>query len=152
MFDIDHIQTTHEMFYELVITKSMNYRPAVLYSIEVDNLKKGDIISVTSGYEVTNKKDYTLMIASNISISPYQAQPYGEIIDESRGYNVTKIMHHGTVIHARQFKLEKDYPGRYFINTVLWSASSDANKNEGDSLHIEKGYGHLDVMVYKNIS
>lgn len=150
MFDIQHIQTSHEIIQELTVTKNMNYRREVLYSVEVDDLKRGDILSVTSAYEVTNHKHYTLMIASNVNISRYQAEVDGDIVDQPRGYNVTHVMHHGTVVHASQIKLTRDYPGRNFINTIVWSASPDANKNLGDTLHIEQGYGHLDVIVYKN--
>lgn len=149
-YSIEQYETRNEQIQELIITQSMKYIPKILYSLEVYDLHQGDILSVTSAYEVTNENFFTTMIASNISLSSQGQYTSGTILDESRGYNVTKIMHHGIVTHARQIMLTQDYPGLNYINTVLWAASWDANKNLTDRLHVEKGYGHLDVIVYKN--
>lgn len=142
-----HYDTKIELIHQLTISDRMYYYPRILYSIEIDDLKENDILSVTSAYEVTNEHKFDVMIASNISFTQYIAEPSGMILDESRGYNISHAMHHAVMTHTRQFKLTRDYPGKNFINTVLWSASPMANKNLRDTLVIDKGYGHLDAVV-----
>lgn len=146
--DVQHLETKHEMIQELTVSNNLNYYPQVLYSIPLKDLKSGDILQVTSAYEVTNEKPYTLMISSHVILGVSVNSIDGELIDEARGYNLTKVGHHGTGYHIRQYKLTKDYPGTLYLNTVVWSASPDANPNLGDTLHIEKNYGHLDVIKY----
>jgi len=151
VIDFIHVETKTELVSAIYMTNTNQYVPQVLYSVKVQDLNKGDIVSLTSAYELTTSYNFDVMISSNVSISPFNPTVYGDILDESRGYNINYSTHHGVTNHLRQVKLNKDYPGINYINTVVWSASTAAKPNMQDSLYVEKGHGHLDVIIYKKI-
>ena len=147
---IEHYETKNEIIQKLGIVNKHPYQPEILYEIEVEDLKKGDIISLTSAYEFTNNNRFEVMISSIVTISEDPKDPWGRTLDEGRGYNLTNVMHHGIAVHNRQIKLEVDYPGKSYIKTTVIAASQFARSNMVDSLFVEKGHGHLDAIIYKN--
>lgn len=149
MIDFIHIETKKEIASYVYMTNSNKYVPQILYSIPVEDLHAGDILSITSAFELTTEHHFDVMISSNVSISVNTSTIYGDILDESRGYNINYSMRHGVTSHSRQIKLTKDYPGINYINTVVWSASTAAQPNMKDALYVEKGHGHLDVIIFK---
>lgn len=147
-YALSHYETKIELINKIEITNKYPYVPKILYRIPVQDLKAGDILSITSAYEVTNDLSYLVMISSNVNISSDSKEAYGDVLDEGRGYNVTPAMHHGSVIHARQIILTKDYPGINYVKTMVIAASLLAPSNLKDYLIVEANYGHLDIIKY----
>lgn len=116
----------------------------VLYSVKVPEIKQGDVLQVTSEFEITNDFTYNVMIGAKIILADSSKNTNGALIDQANGFNVTPNMHHGVVSKSRTWKAESTYNDKY-VNVVIWSLSVNAFSN--DKLKIEKGYGHLDVLI-----
>jgi len=157
MFIIDNLQPIHDsIFYSQDIIEKVEYIPLdtwvpyreyVLYSTKVENLQENDLLSITTEFEVTNNTGINLMIASSVKLCDSATSVKGNILISANGFNVSPSMHHGVMTHARQIKLNKDYGDKY-VNVIIVAASTDAKPIH--RLKIEKEYGHLDIMVFKN--
>lgn len=144
-----HIESTTGLMNNIFIASTHDYKPKVLYSLKLPEIKVGDIISITSEYEVTSEKKYEVMIASTVSLGSSFDDVRGKWIDEGHGYNITLKMHHGDAFHVRQYKFIEDVPEGAYLNTVVWSASALARGDRNPYIQVEKGYGHLDALIFR---
>lgn len=150
MFDIQHYETTKELMSNIPIECVVrDYNTHILYSLKVKNIHKNDIISLSSEFEITQNNPYMVMIGSYIIITDMPYSAIGDYIVSPNGFNLDNKIHHAVPTHNRNYKSTRDYLGTYYINLVIYSASTDALKN--DTLLIEKNYGHLDAIIY-NVS
>lgn len=116
----------------------------VIYSVLIPALNSGDIVHITSTFEVTNPYTYNAMIGSQIILANAPNEVTGTMIDPANSFNVTPDGHHGVVNKARTWKSPSSYINKY-INVVAWSAS--VNALPGHLLIVEQQYGHLDVFI-----
>lgn len=123
-----------------------NKTPAVIYSVPVAHIEKNDVVQLTTELEATNNHQYNVMIGCNVIIADTSSSIKGTLIDQSNAFNITPNMHHGVVSKARNWEASSTYDNKY-VNVVCWSMSE--NSVNGDKLIIEKGYGHLDVLINK---
>lgn len=141
------------IIYDQCVTEQVNYldiaNPTkhIIYSIPI-KVKKDDILQVTSQFEVTNSYNYNVMISSAIIILPTDQSRFPANITCPVAFNVTPNMHHGIVIKARQWKSLCDFEGS--LQLTAYAASDNAKS--GDHLIVEKGYGHLDVVINRSES
>ena len=142
IMDVAHYENLEERISYLDMTNSKK----VIYSILVPELAVDDILILTSAFEVTNNNNINVMIGSDVRLSDSSNSVDGIILDRAYAFNVTPGMHHGVMMHARQYKVKKNCFNKY-INLVVWSASDEAIP--GMKLVIEKGYGHLDITIIK---
>ena len=122
-----------------------NKTPQVIYSVQISQLKKNDVVQVTAELEATNNHGYNAMIGCEIILSNNESDTDGELIDQANAFNISQNMHHGVVSKTRNWISKSDYYNKH-INVVCWSTC--VNSFLGDMLKIEKGYGHLDVVIY----
>lgn len=116
----------------------------VVYSVFIPNIYVGDILKITSAFEVTNNYAYNAMIGSYIILGTSATATTGTILDPANAWNVTPAMHHGVVVKARQWQATADYTDAY-INVIGYGSS--VNALGGDAFVLEQGYGHLDVVI-----
>lgn len=119
--------------------------PEVIYSVHVEEASKGDILSITTSFEVTNDLPYNVMISSAIVLTNSEVEVKGVALDRPSAWNVTPDMHHGVVNRCRQFKLPEDISNKY-VNVIAGAASDAAKPN--DVLTVEQQYGHLDLVIH----
>jgi len=117
----------------------------VVYSVLIPVIYIGDILKITSTFEVTNPYTYNAMIGSYILLGTSATDTTStNIIDPANAWNVTPAMHHGVVTKSRQWIATADYTNAY-INVIGYGAS--VNAASGDAFVLEQGYGHLDVVI-----
>lgn len=145
---IDFYETKKELIQYIALDTWSPYTKRVLYSLPIEEIKKDDILSVTTEFEVTNNAGMNLMIASSVNLCDSPTQIECPQISEANGFNISPQMHHGVVTHSRQLKIDNGAPYKY-VNVVIWAASDAAKPSS--VLNIEKGYGHLDVLVHKKM-
>jgi hypothetical protein len=124
-----------------------NKTPAVIYSVPVAHIDKNDVIQITTELEATNNYQYNVMIGCNVILTDNSSSIKGTLIDQKNSFNITPNMHHGTVSKARNWKSLSSYDNKY-VNVVCWSMSK--NSLNSQSLKIEQGYGHLDLLVTRS--
>jgi len=120
------------------------FKKYVLFTIYLKELKKDDVLLITSEFEVTNNTNINLMIASTIELCDSENSTNGIIVDPNNGFNINPQQHHGVTVKSRLFKINKDMTDKY-MNVIIWTASSAATSQ--DYLKIEPNYGHLDVLI-----
>lgn len=141
---MQYYQCLQEKVTTLQITSNVAIKK-VIYSIPIQDLPKNALLHITGAFEVTNPYKPPVMIGSNIVLSAKADNPEGDLIDIACATNVTKDIHHGVVVKARQFLTTKAYPGIWYLNLVGWAMSYGFNP--GDALIVEQHYGHLDVVI-----
>jgi hypothetical protein len=140
------------MFYIQDITENINdlnistINKEVIFSVPIEKIDIDDVIQITSEFEVTNQYKYNVMIGSWIVLGNTPLAIAGILLCPSTAFNVTPDMHHGIVSKSRNYKFNSSYSGKY-VNMVSWAASD--NSSPKDILLIEKGHGHLDVVINK---
>lgn len=139
------------MFYAQDISEHINYLQInplieqIIYSVKVSEIKKGDVLHVTTEFEATNQNAFNVMIGTKIILTGNENDTSGTLIDQANGFNITPNMHHGVISKSRNWKAKSTYENKY-VNVVLWALSDNALPQ--NQLIIEKGYGHLDVIIY----
>lgn len=139
-------QTVENRIANVSLTDGSYYNFQVLMSVKVQNIKSGDLLVVTSEYEVTNNTGVNLQTSFYVVIGDKPDSIEGVRIDAAKGYNIDQMMHHGTHTIAKIYKCTSDISEGY-INVVVYSVSSAYRP--GMSLIMEKGYSHLDVLHIK---
>lgn len=142
-----------ELIQHLVLTGMLGpgriepYKPAVIFSIKLNDIKRGDIIHLTSYGELTNDLGFNVMLGFNtiLSASKLSITAIDEIT-EGKGYNITPAMHHGNFTDVGNYEFKSDYKEIY-INTILWGASTKVRT--GDKLKVEQDYGRLSVLLWR---
>jgi len=121
-----------------------NQTKASIFSVLVPKITAGNILQITSEFEATNPFSYNTMIACWIILTNSPTATLGTLIDPANDFNISPAMHHGVTVKARNWQAPSTFTNLY-VNTVAWAGSSNANP--GDTLIIEQGYGHLDVLI-----
>ena len=140
---MEYLQTTDELVTWLPITSSVAEK-RVIYSIPLYNLTNNKILQITGQFEVTNTLKIPVMIGSNIILATSQSETEGIEVDNAVATNVTKEIHHGVIVKARQYKVTSAL-GMLYLNLVGWAMSY--GQNPSDALKVEQHYGHLDVTI-----
>lgn len=140
-----HYEDLTEKVSSVPLDTGVPYRKYVLYSVYVPEIKKDEILYITSEFEATNDNDVNLMIASEIKLCSASWDTVGIILDPNNGFNISPLMHHGVTSRARIYKATQDYYNKY-VNVIIWTASSAAK--DYHRLKIEPTYGHLDVTIF----
>lgn len=123
------------------------YKPAVIFSIKLNDIKKGDIIHLTSYGELTNDLGFNVMLGFNTILSTSQRSTVAlDEITEGKGYNITPAMHHGNFTDVGNYEFKSDYKEIY-VNTILWGASTKVRT--GDKLKVEQDYGRISVLLWR---
>jgi hypothetical protein len=136
----------YESLKELVTTLNIQTnQQVVIYSVNIPILNANDVLTITSTFECTNNYKYNAQIGSYIVLATLPNSINGTRIDPANAWNITPGMHHGVVVKARSYKVYTQMFNSY-INVVGYS-SADAAK-PGQTLTVEQGYGHLDVVVH----
>lgn len=116
--------------------------PKVIYSVPIDT-EQGDILQITSQFQVTNSHKYNVEVGSYIVYGGSSIDITGILLTKPTAPNVTPDMHHYKGVLARQWQMEYSFSG--FINLVVYAAADSAKP--GDMLEVNQGYGHLDVAI-----
>lgn len=128
--------------------------PAVIYSVFIPSMKVGDILNITSEFEVSNESvsqqggdGYRITIGSSMIIADSAIATTGTIIDQEKAYIVTKDMHHTVVVKALNYRADSILTDKY-INIVAYADAPDSDSSPGEYLVVEQNYGHLDVVQF----
>jgi hypothetical protein len=134
------------------------YHWVPICSIQVCDLRDGDVISIFAECETTSqsadprsgKRKYSVQFGSFVGFSDDEtdmSKVYygGKLICRAAGMCVTPDMHHLLTTRVGSIKIGKDFPGGKWLHFVGY-ADSDARKN-GDFLIAD--LGHLSVVQYR---
>jgi len=146
-YTIDHYETDKELIPYVRIVNRQPYVNYAIYRLEIPDLRKDDILSISTEFESTQNNGYVVQIASYVILSPYDNCTDGIIISKHNGFNITHEIHHGVSVKFRQFLIKEDLPGINYLCTMIYPASMLAKHN--DYLKIEQNSGHLDAIVFK---
>lgn len=116
-----------------------------IFSIKLENVKAGDVISFDAWAEATNLTPKPMMVAWFFVLADSPTNTVGQEITERRGYNISANMHHGVFGGSGNWKFKRD-SGVLYINLVLYAASGE-RRLTGESLRIERDYGEMSVVV-----
>ena len=122
------------------------YTKHVLLSVQLNDLKEGDLLIISSEHQVTNNSGINLMNSSLIILGETESSTVGDVVIAPKGYNIDTQMHHGIITHSRTFRVNKAY-SQVHLNLVVYAASDIAKPHH--MLRYDKGQSHLDVMVLK---
>jgi hypothetical protein len=130
----------------LPLTQGSPYTRRSVFSIELPELKAGDVISARGTFEVTNDNAYNVMAARLLLIGDTGGATTGTDISEAAGFNVTPAMHHGVIMDFGSYVVPADLPAGKRLNMVAYAAASAAPVS-GAEITVEQDYGRLEVMV-----
>ncbi len=146
-----YYQETTEAVEELDINTPT---PVVIYSVFIPSMKVGDILNITSEFEVTNASvsqaggdGYRVTVGSSMIIADSAVATTGTIIDQDKSYIVTTDMHHSVIVKALNYRVDTVMTDKY-INVVAYADDPDDDSSPGEFLVVEQNYGHLDVVQF----
>lgn len=136
----------NELVYQIPLTTWHPYDRKVVYSIKLEDIKKGDILLCGVTSECTSEHHYNIQISGYIILGETQESIEGEIIVPPFGGNVTRNEHHRpfTCTGTHEVKNKKNK----YVNFVMYAASTAANPN--DFIVVENNYGRLYVIRFPN--
>lgn len=151
---VDHYSTgpNAELIPTITCVKKVPYKFTTLYSLKLPELKTGDVVHAHSQFEVTNDLGFNVMIAHAMLVHREETvvvhgdQPDGQVISEHAGENVTPDMHHGFRTLTGSFAAVAD--GDAWLSVIIYSASDSPKL--GDIVKVERGYGGLRAVVFRN--
>jgi hypothetical protein len=143
---VAYYQTETELVQFVKIEQRQPYVNTAIYRLKLADLKKDDILSISTEFETTQDNGYVVQIGSYVVLSDYENCQTGLFIIKHNGFNINHEIHHGVPVHFRQYLIKEDMPGIHYLCTMLYPASKLAKSN--DYLKIEQDSGHLDVMIY----
>ena len=146
-YTIDYYETQQELVSFVKIVNKQPYINYIIYRVELTDLRKDDILSVSTEFETTQDNNYVVQIGSYVILSDDYNCSTGIIIAKHNGFNINHEIHHGVSVHFRQFLIKEDLEGVHYLCTMLYPASMAAKSN--DYLKIEKDGGHLDAVLYR---
>jgi hypothetical protein len=121
------------------------YAFRVVYSMLLEDIKAGDVISFISQGQVSNKLLYNVMVGC-YTILGGAKDTTGIKLTKAATTNLNPERHHHEYLDAGFYKFDEDLD-KIFINTIWYSASTAAKA--GASLKVEPNYGNLQVMLFK---
>lgn len=137
----------------------------VVYSLEVLDLRKGDVLQAVAEMEATNDCGYDVQFGSWIVLGraasttvpseskreAYMAYPAGFNITNGNymipGAANRSFMHHGFVTRSSVYVVPTDLPGRSYVNVIGYALVDKFDCAKGGGLSVGQGYGHLSVLV-----
>jgi len=151
---IDHYTTPAGAELVAAIRLAHNpYRYTTLYSLKLPDLRTGDVVQAHAQFEATNDLGVPVMLAHAMLFHPKEtvvahgAPPaLGRIISEYAGENLTPAMHHGFRTLVGSLAVPAD--GDAWVSVVVYAA--DLVGGTGSKLGLEKGYGGLRAIVFRN--
>jgi len=126
---------------------------AVVYSIKISNLKKGDIILASSQMEISNHYSNRPLVVSPIilgdSMLHIPSSTTNPIhITEHNGFDFIPPMQHAVVTSSGTYKCISDLGDRYVNCCIIFQQIGDTQV-QNEYMFIEKGYGRLSVTVFR---
>jgi hypothetical protein len=151
---VDHYTTgpNAELVAAITPVRKAPYKITTLYALKLPGLRAGDVVQVHSQFEVTNNLGAAVMVAHGMLVHPRKTvvvqadHPGGQFVCEYAGENVTPDMHHGFRTLAGSFAATAD--GDAWLSVVIYSAAQAPKA--GDVLKVERGYGGLRAIVFRN--
>ena len=151
----DHYTTSTggELISKLTVSSPTKYRFCTLYILKVPDLRKGDVVEAHTQFEVTNdlgipvSVGHAMLLHSKKTIVKDQpTQSKDRRLCEYAGEFLTPEMHHGFRTLIGSFAAATD--GDVWISVVIYAVS--AKELAGRTLAVEKGYGGLRAIVFRN--
>ena len=151
---VDHYTTgpNAELVPTIVPARKAPYKFTTLYSLKLPGLRTGDVVQAHGQFEVTNNLGVPVMIAHGMLVHRKKTvvvqadQPDGQVVSEYAGENVTPDMHHGFRTLAGSFAATAD--GDVWPSVIIYSAAQAPKA--GDVIKVERGYGGLRAIVFRN--
>ncbi|MGB0508257.1 MAG: hypothetical protein ACPGGK_18885 [Pikeienuella sp.] len=155
-----------ELIESIKITRGARYNEPykfyTLYKLKVEDLKPGDVVRAVTQFEATNDLGFNVMLAHSVLFSKtetlFQGEETGPRKDFMKpcvpaGENITPGMHHG-YRSLSCFATVQKY-GDHWISVIVYGASTAAihhpdPEKAKDILEIERRYGGLSAIVYRN--
>jgi hypothetical protein len=129
------------------------YRYTTLYSLKLPDLRAGDVVQAHSQFEATNDLGVQVMLAHAMLFHPKETiinhgppPAKGRVISEYATENITPAMHHGFRTLVGSLAVPADGDG--WVSVVIYAA--DLAGPPGGKLGVEKGYGGLRAIVFRN--
>lgn len=150
----DHYTTSRgaEALGAISVVRGQPFRFSTLYSVKVPALRAGDVVQAHAQFELTNDCGINVMLGhamvvhhEETVIDHSDTRPGGDVICEYAVENITPGMHHGFRTLVGSFSAERD--GDHWLSVVIYAAASSAK--DGDTLAVEKGYGGLRAIAYR---
>jgi hypothetical protein len=151
---VDHYTTgaNAELVPAITRVSKPPYRFTTLFSLRLPDLKAGDVVQAHGQFEVTNDLGFNVMIAHAMlvhrseTVVVHSDKPEGQVLSEYAGENVTPDMHHAFRTLVGSFAATVD--GDAWLSVVIYSASD--SPKPGDTIKVERGYGGLRAIVFRN--
>jgi len=115
-----------------------------VYALQLPDLKANAILSVSAQFECTKTGNYNVMLGRYLNL---KNSVLGINLTKPCTDNITVNGHHRVVNIARQCVIASDMAAPTLALIAYAGASSAVS---GSKLVVEKGYGHLDVLIINN--
>lgn len=151
---IDHYSTpaNGELISDIPVT-GFAYRYSTLYALELIALRKGDVVQAHAQLEVSNPYNFPVMLAHAMLLHPKKTIVRDDPkksrdlrLCEYATENVTPEMRNGFRSLMGSFAATED--GDAWVSVVVYAAISW--NLPGLKLTVNKGYGGLRAVVYRN--
>lgn len=139
---MQYFETKKELTPSVIVNPK--YIQMVIYSLQLPDLLKDDVIQVSTQCQVTNDMGYNLMVCKYLRLSSGKDT---RNITAPCGTNVLPLIHHLPIHIARQYKLTKDMIAPK-LELICYSAGFDGQLN--GKVKVDQGYGHLDCVLIRN--
>lgn len=152
---VDHYATpaNGELIAMLPLGTEKKYKFCTLYSLKVPDLRKGDVVQAHAQFEVTNDLGVPVSVAHAMLVHTKKTvvkdaptQSKDQRLCEYAGQWLTPEMHHGFRTLMGSFQAEA--AGDAWVSVVIYSVG--AEKLAGRTLTVEKNYGGLRAIVFRN--
>ena len=136
-----------EKVVSIPITTSARTAPKnVIFSLELNKLKKGEILQIANEFQVTEDNNYNVGFSSLAILTTSPTSTIGVPITEANGENITNDMHHHKRITVGTYVTGENDIGTRYINIVGYAYSTNAL--EGHTLTVNQDYGRLSVIRF----
>ena len=151
---IDHYSTPlgGELIGDLPIT-GQAYRYSTLFALELPALRKGDVVQAHAQFQLNNPYNFSVMLAHTMLLHSGKTivrddpkQSRDERLCEFAGENVMPGMRNGFRSLMGSYGATED--GDSWISVVVYSATWWSVP--GLKMAVQKGYGGLHAVVYRN--
>lgn len=123
------------------------YQKFVLFSLKLEDIKKGDAIQLATYGQVSNANKFAVMFVWYSTLAKSPTDNSGAIeVTEAKGTNITYEQHHEAFNDATNYVFEADYKVIY-LNTLVYAASLSATAST--QLVVDQDYGRSSVMLFR---
>lgn len=134
-----HFETTQELIPSIIVNPQCI--PMVVYSLQLPNLVKDDVLQISTQCQVTNDMGYNLMVCKYLRLSSGKDTIN---ITAPCGTNILPLIHHLPMHVSRNFKITKGMTTPK-LELICYSAAFDGQLS--GRVVVDKGYGHLDCIL-----